>query len=109
MEIPGLSMSMGESVDMDLGMDLTTPADTIRQPRSPETCPPPVIVLSSPRPAHENGLIEIRITLGGAVGSAVGENGVQVEASPGIETSYMPDVVRRGGVWSLPGRVWNRV
>jgi len=111
MEIPGLSMSMGGSVgvDMDLGMDLTTPADSImRQQRGPETCPPPVIVLSSPRP-HKSGLIEIRVTLAGMHGSTVGENAVRVEASPGVETSYMPDVVRRGGVWSLPGRVWGRV
>lgn len=113
MEIPGLSMSMGGSVgvDLDLGMDLTTPADSImqQQQRSPETCPPPAIVLSSPRPVHKSELIEIRVTLAGRHGSAVGENSVRVEASPGVETSYMPDVVRRGGVWSLPGRVWGRV
>ncbi|OAX32880.1 hypothetical protein K503DRAFT_776201 [Rhizopogon vinicolor AM-OR11-026] len=109
MEIPGLSMSMGGSVDMDLGMDLTTPADPMRQRRGQGTCPPPVIVLSSPRPVRGSGLIEIRITLAGGHGNAVGENAVHVEASPGVEISYMPDVVRRGGVWGLPGRVWNKV
>jgi hypothetical protein len=109
MEIPGLSMSMGGTVDMDLGMDLTTSTDPTRQMRSPETCPPPVIVLSSPRSARESGMIEVRVTLAGGHGGVVVENGVRVEASQGVETSYMWDVVRRGGVWSLPGRVWNRV
>jgi len=109
MDIPGLSMSMGGNVDMDLVMDLTTPAVPTRQPRSPETCPPPVVVLSSPRPVHESGLNEIRISLGGGDGSAAAGNGVSVEASTGIDTSYMAEVVRRGGIWSLPGRVWNRM
>ncbi|KAG1881386.1 hypothetical protein C8R48DRAFT_680786 [Suillus tomentosus] len=104
MDIPGLSMSMGGSMDMDLGMDLSTPTDTMQQSHGPETCPPPMIVLTSPRPASRNGLVEIRITSG----EGHGENGVWVEASPGVETGYMSDVVRRGGVWSLPGRVWNK-
>lgn len=104
MDIPGLSMSMGGSMDMDLGMDLSTPTDTMQQSHGPETCPPPMIVLTSPRPVPRNGLVEIRITSG----EGHGENGVWVEASPGVETGYMSDVVRRGGVWSLPGRVWNK-
>lgn len=104
MDIPGLSMSMGGSMDMDLGMDLSTPTDPMQQPHGPETCPPPMIVLTSPRPVPRNGLVEIRITSG----EGHGENGVWVEASPGVETGYMSDVVRRGGVWSLPGRVWNK-
>ncbi|KAG1777656.1 hypothetical protein EV702DRAFT_1099812 [Suillus placidus] len=108
MDIPGLSMSMGGSVDMDLGIDLSTSAGPMQQPHGPETCPPPMIVLTSPRPVPRNGLVEIRVTLGEGHGSAVGENGVWVEASPGVETGYMSDVVRRGGVWSLPGRVWNK-
>jgi hypothetical protein len=107
MDIPGLSMSMGGGVDMDLGMDLSTPADPMQQPHGPETCPAPMIVLTSPRHVSRNGLFEIRVTLGGH-GSVVGENGIWVEASPGVETGYMSDVVRRGGVWSLPGRVWNK-
>ncbi|KAG1890341.1 hypothetical protein F4604DRAFT_1709911 [Suillus subluteus] len=107
MDIPGLSMSMGGGVDMDLGMDLSTSADPMQQPHGPETCPPPMIVLTSPRHVPGNGLVEIRVTLGGH-GSVVGENGVWVEASPGVETGYMSDVVRRGGVWGLPGRVWNK-
>ncbi|KAG1884223.1 uncharacterized protein F5891DRAFT_1122391 [Suillus fuscotomentosus] len=104
MDIPGLSMSMGGSMDMDLGMDLSTPTDTMQQSHGPETCPPPMIVLTSPRPVSRNGLVEIRITSG----EGHGENGVWVEASPGVETGYMSDAVRRGGVWSLPGRVWNK-
>ncbi|KAG0706053.1 hypothetical protein DFH29DRAFT_903289 [Suillus ampliporus] len=107
MDIPGLSMSMGGTVDMDLGMDLSTPPDPMQQPHSSDTCPPPMIVLSSPRSVPRSGLVEIRVTSGGH-GSIVGENGIRVEASPGVETGYMPDVVRRGGVWSLPGRVWNK-
>jgi hypothetical protein len=98
---------MGGGVDMDLGMDLSTPADPMQQPHGPETCPAPMIVLTSPRHVSRNGLFEIRVTLGGH-GSVVGENGIWVEASPGVETGYMSDVVRRGGVWSLPGRVWNK-
>ncbi|KAG2111314.1 uncharacterized protein F5147DRAFT_687209 [Suillus discolor] len=104
MDIPGLSMSMGGSMDMDLGMDLSTPTDPMQQSHGPETCPPPMIVLTSPMPVPRNGLVEIRITSG----EGHGENGVWVEASPGVETGYMSDVVRRGGVWSLPGRVWNK-
>ncbi|KAG1760515.1 hypothetical protein EDD22DRAFT_900699 [Suillus occidentalis] len=105
MDIPGLSMSMGGSVDMDLGMDLSTPADPTH---GSEICPPPMIVLTSPKPVPRNELVEIRVTSGQGHGSVVGENGVWVEASPGVETGYMPEVVRRGGVWSLPGRVWNK-
>lgn len=109
MDIPGLSMSMGGSVDMDLGMDLSTSADSMQQSHGPETCPPPMIVLTSPRPVPRNGLVEMRVTLGeGHANSVVGENGIWVEASPGVETAYMSEVVRRGGVWSLPGRVWNK-
>lgn len=105
MDIPGLSMSMGGSVDMDLGIDLSTPADPTH---GSEICPPPMIVLTSPRPVPRNELVEIRVTSGQGHGSVAGENGVWVEASPGVETGYMPEVVRRGGVWSLPGRVWNK-
>ncbi|KAG1751625.1 uncharacterized protein EDB91DRAFT_1045359 [Suillus paluster] len=108
MDIPGLSMSMGGTVDMDLGMDLSAPPDPMQQPHIPDPCPPPMIVLSSPRPVPRNGLVEIRVTSSAGHGSVVGGNGILVEASPGVETGYMPDVVRRGGVWSLPGRVWNK-
>ena len=45
-------------------------------------------------------MIEARVTLAGGHGGVVVENGVRVEASQGVETSYMWDVVRRG---------WNRV
>lgn len=105
MDIPGLSMSMGGSVDMDLGMDLSAHADPTH---GPEICPPPMIVLTSPWPVPRNELVEIRVTSGQGHGSVVGEYGICVEASLGVETGYMSDVVRRGGVWSLPGRVWNK-
>ncbi|KAH0827935.1 hypothetical protein J3R83DRAFT_3572 [Lanmaoa asiatica] len=104
MEIPGLSMSMNSGMDMSMagmGMELSNSPVPLR--------PPPMIVLSSPARAPAAGMVELRATFGefnNKVGSISSDCGVKVEASVGVDTRGMDEVIRRGGVWGLPGKVW---
>ncbi|KAG6375428.1 hypothetical protein JVT61DRAFT_2985 [Boletus reticuloceps] len=105
MEIPGLSMSMNSGMDMsmvEMGMELSNSPVPSR--------PPPMIVLSSPARAPAAGMVELRASFGefgdNKVGSSGSECGVEVEASAGVDTRGMDEVIRRGGIWGLPGRVW---
>lgn len=106
MEIPGLSMSMNSGMDISMagmGMELSSSPVPSR--------PPPMIVLSSPvrAPAAGTGMVELRASFGefnnknGGIGS---DCGVKMEASAGVDTRGMDEVIRRGGIWGLPGKVW---
>jgi len=71
--------------------------------------PPPMIVLSSPARVPAAGMVELRASFGefgNKVGSSGSDCGVKVEASAGVDTRGMEEVIRRGGIWGLPGRVW---
>lgn len=104
MEIPGLSMSMNSGMDISMagiGMELSSSPDPSR--------PPPMIVLSSPARAPAAGMVELRASFGGfdnKVGNMGSDCGVKVEASAGVDTRGMDEVIRRGGIWGLPGKVW---
>lgn len=104
MEIPGLSMSMNSGMDMDMagmGMGLSNSPVPSR--------PPSMIVLSGPARVPAAGTVELRASFGefdnkgGGTGS---DCGVKVEATAGVDTRGMDEVVRRGGIWGLPGKVW---
>ncbi|KIJ67853.1 hypothetical protein HYDPIDRAFT_37449 [Hydnomerulius pinastri MD-312] len=103
MEIPGLSMSMNSGIDITMagmGMELTS---------SPvPSHPPPMIILSSPARAPAAGLVELRVSfeVNNGSGGTGTESGVKVESLPGVDTRGMDEVVRRGGIWGLPGRIW---
>ncbi|KAI6021489.1 hypothetical protein BKA83DRAFT_4282601, partial [Pisolithus microcarpus] len=117
MEIPGLSMSMNSSMEIgigtgmgmemggmgSMGMDF---GGSVSPPRQP-----PMIILSSPAKAPATGLVELRVSFvpgsSNGAGTGGGDCGVKVEASPGIDTKGMDEIVRRGGIWGLPGRVWD--
>ncbi|KAG8213996.1 hypothetical protein J3R82DRAFT_10746 [Butyriboletus roseoflavus] len=106
MEIPGLSMSMNSGMDISMagmGMELSSSPVPSR--------PPPMIVLSSPTrtPAAGTGMVELRTSFGefnNKGGGISSDCGVKVEASAGIDTRGMDEVIRRGGIWGLPGKVW---
>jgi hypothetical protein len=104
MEIPGLSMSMNPGIDISMagmGIELTSSPVPSR--------PSPMIVLSSPARAPAAGLVELRVSFGegnGRSGNTSPDCGVRVESLPGVDTHGMDEVVRRGGIWGLPGRVW---
>ncbi|KIK98653.1 hypothetical protein PAXRUDRAFT_823625 [Paxillus rubicundulus Ve08.2h10] len=104
MEIPGLSMSMNPGINISMagmGIELTSSPVSSR--------PPPMIVLSSPARAPAAGLVELRVSFGeGNVrsGNTSPDCGVKVESMPRVDTHGMDEVVRRGGIWGLPGRVW---
>lgn len=118
MEIPGLSMSMNSSMEIgigtgmgmemggmgSMGMDF---GGSVSPPRQP-----PMIILSSPAKAPATGLVELRVSFvpgsSNGAGTGGGDCGVKVEASPGIDTKGMDEIVRRGGIWGLPGRVWTK-
>ncbi|KAH7888628.1 hypothetical protein F5I97DRAFT_1925147 [Phlebopus sp. FC_14] len=102
MEIPGLSMSMNSTIDMGMDMELTAGSAVPSRP-------PPTIVLTSPARAPATGLIELRVSFGevnGGSGANGSESGVRVESFRDVDTRGMDEVVRRGGIWGLPGRVW---
>lgn len=105
MEIPGLSMSMSSS-SMDMGIDGGMGMSVGGMGSGPGTParPPAMIILSSPARPPGTGLVELRASF--VQGSGGGECGVKMECLPGVETRGMDEVVRRGGVWGLPGRVW---
>ncbi|KAI6002811.1 hypothetical protein EDD15DRAFT_2157641 [Pisolithus albus] len=73
---------------------------------------PPMIILSSPAKAPATDLVELRVSFvpgsSNGAGNGGGDCRVKVEASPGIDTKGMDEIVRRGGIWGLPGRVWTR-
>lgn len=106
MEIPGLSMSMNSGMDISMagmGIELSSSPVSSR--------PPPMIVLSSPAraPAAGTGMVELRASFGefnNKGGGISSDCGVRVEASAGIDTRGMDEVIRRGGIWGLPGKVW---
>jgi len=104
MEIPGLSMSMNSGMDISMAgmsMELSNSPDPSR--------PPPMIVLSSPARAPAVGMVELRASFGefnNKVGTIGSDCGVKVEASSGVDTRSMEEVIRRGGIWGLPGKVW---
>ncbi|KAF8134619.1 hypothetical protein EV363DRAFT_1448274 [Boletus edulis] len=105
MEIPGLSMSMNSGMDMsmvEMGMELSNSPVPSR--------PPPMIVLSSPARTPAAGMVELRASFGefgdNKVGSSGSDCGIEVVASAGVDTRGMDEVIRRGGIWGLPGRVW---
>lgn len=96
MEIPGLSMSMNSG----MGMELSNSPVPSR--------PPPMIVLSSPARVPAAGMVELRASFGeinNKVGSVGSDCGVKIEASAGVDTRGMDEVIRRGGIWGLPGKV----
>ncbi|KAI6157857.1 hypothetical protein BKA82DRAFT_4062535 [Pisolithus tinctorius] len=129
MEIPGLSMSMNSSmeigIDAGMGMEMGGGVNmggmgsmgidfsgSVSPPRQP-----PMIILSSPAKAPTVDLVELRISFvpgsstgAGSVGlgNEGGDCRVKVEASPGVDTKGMDEIVRRGGIWGLPGRVWTK-
>lgn len=104
MEIPGLSMSMNSGMDISMagmGMELSNSPVSSR--------PPPMIVLSSPARVPAAGMVELRASFGeinNKVGSVGSDCGVKIEASAGVDTRGMDEVIRRGGIWGLPGKVW---
>lgn len=133
MEIPGLSMSMNSSamdvgmgigmgmgIDVGIGgmgmgamgMELGGPTGSLRVP--------PMIILSTPTRAPAVGLVELRVSfveenstgIGAGFGGSTGPSGsdcrVKVESLHGIDTRGMEEVVRRGGIWGLPGRIWSK-
>ncbi|KAI6131631.1 hypothetical protein EDD16DRAFT_870110 [Pisolithus croceorrhizus] len=122
MEIPGLSMSMNSSMEIgigtgmgmemggmgSMGMDFGGSVSPLRQP--------PMIILSSPATAPATALVELRVSFvpgssngaGTGPGNGGGDCGVKIEASAGIDTKGMDEIVRRGGIWGLPGRVWTK-
>ncbi|KAI6134610.1 hypothetical protein EV401DRAFT_1846272 [Pisolithus croceorrhizus] len=91
-----------------MGMDFGGSVSPLRQT--------PMIILSSPAKAPATGLVELRVSFvpgssngaGIGLGNGGGDCGVKVEASPGIDTKGMDEIVRRGGIWGLPGRVWTK-
>ncbi|KAF9227286.1 hypothetical protein BS17DRAFT_457490 [Gyrodon lividus] len=104
MEIPGLSMSMNPEIDISMtGMGIELRSSPV------PSHPPPMITLSSPARAPAAGLVELRVSFG-EVNNKSGITGpycgVRVESLPGVDTRGMDEVVRRGGIWGLPGRVW---
>lgn len=106
MEIPGLSMSMNSGMDISMagmGMELSSSPVPSR--------PPPVIVLSSPARASAAGtsMVELRASCGefnNKGGGIACDCGVKLEASAGVDTRGMDEIIRRGGIWGLPGKVW---
>ena len=104
MEIPGLSMSMNSGMDISMaGMGIELSSSPV------PSRPPPMIVLSSPARAPAAGTVELRASFGelnNKVGSVGSDCGVKVEASVGVDTRGMDEVIRRGGIWGLPGKVW---
>ena len=108
MEIPGLSMSMNSSsmIDAGIGMSVGGLGMELGGSATPPR-PPPMIILSSPARAPAAGLVELRASF--VQGSRTsGECGVKVESLPGVETRGMEEIVRRGGIWGLAGRIWTR-
>lgn len=108
MEIPGLSMSMNSSsmdmgIDGGMGMSVGGIGMDLGGSGTPAR-PPAMIILSSPARPPGTGLVELRASF--VQGSGGGECGVTMECLPGVETRGMDEVVRRGGIWGLPGRVW---
>ncbi|KAH7926534.1 hypothetical protein BV22DRAFT_1062766 [Leucogyrophana mollusca] len=105
MDIPGLSMGMGMDMGMDMNMNVMMGNDANSASKSTQLSnSKPTIVLSAPVRAPGSGLVELQVWFGEG-GSATG---IHVEASEGVDTSGMEEVVRRGGVWGLPGRMWNQ-
>lgn len=104
MEIPGLSMSMNTEMDISMagmGMELSSSPVPSR--------PPPMIVLSSPARVPATDTVELRTSFGELNHKAGGigpDCGVKVEASAGVDTRGMDEIVRRGGIWGLPGKIW---
>ncbi|KAI6033203.1 hypothetical protein F5J12DRAFT_799434 [Pisolithus orientalis] len=119
MEIPGLSMSMNSSmeigIDARMGMEIGGGVNmggmgsmgidfsgSVSPPRQP-----PMIILSSPAKAPTVDLVELRVSFvpgsstgAGSVGlgNEGGDCRVKVEASPGVDTKGMDEIVRR--VWT---------
>ncbi|KAH7913662.1 hypothetical protein BJ138DRAFT_1145454 [Hygrophoropsis aurantiaca] len=107
MDIPGLSMGMGMDMGMDMNMNMMMGGDTnsasnltSTQPSDPK----PTIVLSTPARAPRSGLMEVQVSFGDG-GSATG---MRVEVSDGMNVPRIEEIVRRGGIWSLPGRAWSQ-
>lgn len=104
MEIPGLSMSMNPGMDMAMaGMGMALSSSPV------PSRPSPMIVLSSPARAPAACTVELRASFGefsNKAGSASSDCGVKVEASAGVDTRGMDEIVRRGGIWGLPGKIW---
>ncbi|KAG9316687.1 hypothetical protein JVU11DRAFT_2747 [Chiua virens] len=103
MEIPGLSMSINAGMDISMaGMGMALSSSPV------PSRPPPVIVLSSPARAPGAGMVELRASFGefNKVGNIGSDCSVKVEASVGVDTRGMDEIIRRGGVWGLPGKVW---
>jgi len=104
MEIPGLSMSMNSGMDISMagmGVELSSSPVPSR--------PPSTIVLPSPARAPATGTVELRASFGEfnhKAGSVDPDCGVKVEASAGVDTRGMDEIVRRGGVWGLAGKIW---